>query len=70
VEPALALSRQAGLHQRGEAAELCLSRGASAAEAETIARFGCTPGTFRGAGDEGSIRQRLALASGSAKNRE
>ena len=40
------------------------------AEAETFARFGCTPGTFRGAGDECSIRQRQALASGSANNRE
>ena len=40
------------------------------AEAETIARFGCTPGTFRGAGDECSIRQRKALASGSADHRE
>ena len=37
VEPALALSRQARLHQRGEAAELCLSHCASEAEAETIA---------------------------------
>jgi ATP phosphoribosyltransferase regulatory subunit len=37
VEPSLALSRQAGLHQRGEAAELCLSRCANEAEAETIA---------------------------------
>jgi hypothetical protein len=40
------------------------------AEAETIARFGCTPGTFRGAGDENSIRQRHALATGSTDDRE
>lgn len=40
------------------------------AEAETIARFGCTPGTFRGAGDECSIRQRHALATGSTDDRE
>jgi len=37
VDPALALSHQATLHQRGEAAELCLSRCASEAEAEGIA---------------------------------
>jgi len=37
VDPALALSHQARLHQRGEAAELCLTRCASEAEAETIA---------------------------------
>jgi hypothetical protein len=40
------------------------------AEAEAIARFGCTPGTFRGAGDENSIRQRHALATGSTDDRE
>jgi hypothetical protein len=40
------------------------------AEAETITRFGCTPGTFRGAGDENSIRQRHALATGSTDDRE
>ena len=37
VDPALALSHQARLHQRGEAAELCLTRCASEAEAATIA---------------------------------
>jgi len=37
VDLALALSQQARLHQRGEAAELCLSRCDSEAEAETIA---------------------------------
>ena len=37
VDPALALSHQATLHQRGEAAELCLSHCASEAEAEGIA---------------------------------
>ncbi len=37
VDLALALSHQARLHQRGEAAELCLSRCDSEAEAETIA---------------------------------
>ena len=37
VEPALALSHQARLHQQGEAAELCLSHCANEAEAETIA---------------------------------
>ncbi|MEI6111570.1 MAG: ATP phosphoribosyltransferase regulatory subunit [Cyanobium sp. ELA712] len=37
VDLAQALSHQARLHQRGEAAELCLSRCASEAEAETIA---------------------------------
>ena len=37
VDRALALSHQARLHQRGEAAELCLTRCASEAEAETIA---------------------------------
>ena len=37
VDLAQALSQQARLHQRGEAAELCLSRCDSEAEAETIA---------------------------------
>jgi len=37
VDPALALSHQATHHQRGEAAELCLSHCASEAEAEGIA---------------------------------
>lgn len=37
LDPALALSHQATLHQRGEAAELCLSHCASEAEAEGIA---------------------------------
>jgi len=37
VDLAQALSQQARLHQRGEAAELCLSRCNSEAEAETIA---------------------------------
>ena len=37
VDPALLLSQQARLHQRGEAAELCLSHCANEAEAETIA---------------------------------
>jgi ATP phosphoribosyltransferase regulatory subunit len=37
VDPALALSHQARLHQQGEAAELCLIRCASEMDAETIA---------------------------------
>jgi ATP phosphoribosyltransferase regulatory subunit len=37
VDPALLLSQQARLHQRGEAAELCLSHCANEAEAEMVA---------------------------------
>jgi len=37
VDPALLLSQQARLHQRGEAAELCLSHCANKAEAEMVA---------------------------------
>jgi ATP phosphoribosyltransferase regulatory subunit len=37
VDPALLLSQQARLHQRGEAAELCLSHCANEAEAQMVA---------------------------------